>query len=230
MNPYPPSDEWNCSTFLGPFSQFSGPFVDTANGCSNPIMGASGMIHEYPMQGLSTELDESDNSYNFGGHFLPNVGSWQNGAHQTSIDPSDMSNEAESQRSFPGFMHDNVDGLSLMGNFSTAIDKHPSMAGKRHSEVDGLSTNIEGLSDTVETLSSTVNGMSSAIENLSVKVVSTSLALDSLNEKTDQIANTIGNLSETVDEIVKRERIAMDKFGKFPRKAGRPSPVVFQSS
>lgn len=78
MSPYPSSDEWNCSTFLGPFSRFRDPFMNTANGCSNPTMGASGVIQEYPMQGLSAELVESNDPYNFGSDFLPDVGSWPN--------------------------------------------------------------------------------------------------------------------------------------------------------
>lgn len=52
--------------------------MNTANGCSNPTMGASGVIQEYPMQGISAELDESNNPYNFGSDFLPDVGSWPN--------------------------------------------------------------------------------------------------------------------------------------------------------
>jgi len=53
--------------------------VDTANGGSNPTMGASRMIKEHLMQGLSTELDESNNPYDFGNHFLPDVESWPKG-------------------------------------------------------------------------------------------------------------------------------------------------------
>lgn len=79
MSPYTPSDEWNCSTFLSPFSLFRAPVVDTANGCSNPTMGESGMMQEYPMQGISTEPGESDDAYNFGSYFSSDVGSWQNG-------------------------------------------------------------------------------------------------------------------------------------------------------
>lgn len=53
--------------------------MDTANGCSNPTMGESGMMQEYPMQGISTEPGESDDAYNFGSYFSSDVGSWQNG-------------------------------------------------------------------------------------------------------------------------------------------------------
>lgn len=144
-------------------------------------------------------------------------------------------------------MHDNVDGFSSMENLSMAIDKHSSTARKPHPEVNGLSTDIKSLSATVRMLCSTFKSMSSAIESLSAKVVTTSLAVDnlnartdqianttgnklaetvdgvdSLNAKTDQISNTIGNLTETVGEIVKRERVAMERFGNFPSQVGGP--------
>jgi len=143
-------------------------------------------------------------------------------------DGYDKSSEAESQHSSPDFTHDNGDGFFPMDNLSMTIDKHPSMAEKPHLDVDSLSTNIQGLSATVQMLYSSFKGTSSAIKRLSAEVVSTSLAVNSLNAKTNQIADTIGNLSETVDEIVKWERIAMEKFGKFPSQEGRPSPIAFR--
>ena len=111
-------------------------------------------------------------------------------------------------------MHDNGDGFFPMDNLSMAIDSLP--------------TDIQGPSATVQMLYSSIRGMSSAIKRLSAEVVSTSLAVNSLNAKTNQIADTIGSLSETVDEIVKRERIAMERFGKFPSQEGRPSPIAFR--
>ena len=114
----------------------------------------------------------------------------------------------------------------MVGNISAAIDTGCSVVGGLQSKIDSLPTNVDSLSTTLEKISAAVDDVSTVIETLSVKVGSISMAIDSLSAKTDSISNTIGKLSGTMGEIVKRERMAMEKFSTLSSRMGWPIPVV----
>ena len=114
----------------------------------------------------------------------------------------------------------------MVGNTSAATDKCCSVVEKLQSKIDSPPTNVDGLSTTLGKISSAVNDVSTVIETLSAKVGNTSMAVDSLSAKTDSISSTIGRLSETMGEIVKRERMAMEKFGNLSSRMGWPIPFL----
>ena len=113
-----------------------------------------------------------------------------------------------------------------MVGISAATDKGRSVVGRLQSKIDSLPINVDDLSTTLGKISSAVNDVSTVIETLSAKVDSTSMAVDSLSAKTDSISNTIGRFSETMGEIVRRERMAMEKFGNLSSRMGWHIPFL----
>jgi hypothetical protein len=59
---------------------------------------------------------------------------------------------------------------------------------------------------------------------------STTAAIDGFNVKVDGLSGRIDDLVETVEEIVKRERIAMEKFGNFAGRIDQPTSTLGSQS
>lgn len=133
------------------------------------------------------------------------------------------------------------DGLFTFDNFSTTsspdINNLPSLtstvnsaAVERYPALDNLWVSVEKICTVLERFSERLNDASTLIDRvqLQTKVVSnsTTAAIDGFNGKVDGLSVRIDGLVETVEEIVKRERIAMEKFGNFAGQIHQPTPSL----
>lgn len=135
--------------------------------------------------------------------------------------------ETQSQNFFSQCSSNSVDRLLNIDNFSTSTEEEapllstlPSL-GNLYSALDGFATKVGELSDAFA-------GTLTIVEDLAATVSRILTTFDGLDTKVDSLHQKIDGLSRTMDEIIKHERLAMEKFGDFADLVDRPKhPITF---
>ncbi|KAL3449649.1 hypothetical protein BJX65DRAFT_306174 [Aspergillus insuetus] len=143
---------------------------------------------------------------------------------------------------------DGADGLFTLDNFSTvssadtlqlsklastvsracsAMESIPSMLEKLSNSIDRISTGFERFSGSLNGASTLVERFHSQAENVSEYTTATT---GEFEVRVDSLSERIDGLVATVEEIVKRERIAMEKFGNFAGRINQPVDLTQRSS
>ncbi|KAL4817215.1 hypothetical protein BDW67DRAFT_183887 [Aspergillus spinulosporus] len=156
-----------------------------------------------------------------------------------NINSTRRSSLADDQRIRRNSRNNTVDGLFTFDNFSTtssaddvspaslalsmdnaAMEKFLSTLEKLSVSVDKICTSIGHLSEKLDGALTSVERVQSQAESISKN---TTVTVDGFNAKVDSLTGRIDGLADTVGEIVKRERIAMEKFGNFAARIDQPT-------
>ncbi|KAL4924644.1 uncharacterized protein BDV17DRAFT_295278 [Aspergillus undulatus] len=148
-------------------------------------------------------------------------------------------NSTAGQRVCSSSQYNATDGLYTFENLSTTssadIQQSPSLTSsidkgfierflatleKLSVSCERISTSIERFSEKLDKTSTTVESFHSQAQSISNI---TTVAIDGFNVNVDSLSERIDGLAETVGEIVKRERIAMEKFGNFAGHVDQPT-------
>lgn len=113
-------------------------------------------------------------------------------------------------------------------NFSSATEEEAPLLSTLPSSHETFSTALDGFATKIGELSDAFAGTLTIVENLAVTVSRVSTTFDGLDAKVDSLHQKIDGFSGMMDEIMKRERLAMEKFGDFADPVDRPKrPIPF---
>ncbi|KAL4745857.1 hypothetical protein BDW72DRAFT_198242 [Aspergillus terricola var. indicus] len=147
-------------------------------------------------------------------------------------------NSANDKRIRPTSQRNGIDGLFTLDNFSTASSADdlslPSLAStmdsaameKFLSVLEKLSVSVDKICTSIWHFSEKLDEAVTSVERIHLQAESssknTTASIDGFNAKVDSLTSRIDGLADTVGEIVKRERIAMEKFGNFAGRIDQP--------
>ncbi|KAL4860432.1 hypothetical protein BDV12DRAFT_205067 [Aspergillus spectabilis] len=155
-------------------------------------------------------------------------------------------NLPQNERISPNSQNDTTSGLFTFDNFSTtstaetvplpslgspidstATEKLSTALEKFSVSVDNICVSFERFAKRLDEASTAIERMNSQTESISNN---TAIAMEGFNVKVDGLSGRIDGLVVTVGEIVKRERIAMEKFGNFAGCIDRPTSSMGSQS
>lgn len=121
-----------------------------------------------------------------------------------------------------------MDGLFNVDNFSNTTKEEVPLLPTLPSSLENFSTALDAFTTTVGELSDAFAGTSAFVENLAVTVSRISTTVDGLDAKVDSLHRKMDEFAGMMDEIIRRERLAMEKFGNFADPVDPPKrPVPF---
>ncbi|KAL4745856.1 uncharacterized protein BDW70DRAFT_164591 [Aspergillus foveolatus] len=157
-----------------------------------------------------------------------------------------QSSPINDQKLRPYSRNDAIDGLFTFDNFSTTSSADdlspPSLAStmdgaameKFISVVEKLSVSVDKVCTSVGHFSEKLDEAVTSVERIHLQAESssenTTASIDGFNAKVDSLTSRIDGLADTVGEIVKRERIAMEKFGNFAGRIDQPTSSLESQS
>ena len=121
-----------------------------------------------------------------------------------------------------------MDGLFNVDNFSNTTEEEVPLLPTLPSSLENFSTALDAFTTTLGELSDAFAGTSALVENLAATVSRVSTTVDGLDAKVDGLHHKIDGFAGMMDEIIRRERLAMEKFGNFADPVDPPKrPVPF---
>ncbi|KAL4888219.1 hypothetical protein BDV59DRAFT_147111 [Aspergillus ambiguus] len=148
-------------------------------------------------------------------------------------EPTDLSSEVSSQQ-FLSDSSNNPVGLYNIDNFSTTTGGDSVDFNARPPLMEGFGTNLrvfESIVGEALRMFGDIQGVIERVLGTVSKICATFETLDSkfdqLSNKVNDMENKVGQLTGTMDEIVNRERLAMEKFGNITGPPKQSAP--FQS-
>ena len=121
-----------------------------------------------------------------------------------------------------------MDRLFNVNNFSNTTEGEVPLLPTLPSSLKNFSTALDVFMTTLGELLDAFAGTLALVENLAATVSRVSTTVDGVDAKVDSLHHKIDGFTRMMDEIIRRERLAMEKFGNFANPVDVPKqPIPF---